>query len=453
VTKHLSLALLTLLAVLFGLSAHAATRTPEKPLPIIFVHGNGDSAGSWITTIWRFESNGYPGELLDAIDLRNPVATTRFDQSEPARSTPDEEMKQLAAEVAAVKKRTHAAKVILVGQSRGGNIVRDYIKNGGGADSTAIAVLCGAVNHGVIVSNEFLVGSEFNGASAFMRDLNGTTEEGDIAEIVPGVRFLTIRSDSNDKYAQPDGRFIGHPGVATGLGYDAPELRGAVNVAIPKIDHRETGYGPAAFGAMYKFITGHPPRTLAVRPESEPRLSGKITGFDEDTQTNIGVAGATLEIYRIAPDTGERLGFAVWRNVTGPDGAWGPVRVLSNAYYEFVLAVPGAPVTHIYRSPFPRGSRYVDLRPQLLAKDDRDVGAVVYMVRPRGYFGIGRDRIALGGRVPPRIAAGVPSVPLGRLAFPADPPRTVFAEFNGERIPTRTWPLRDNQLSVAEFTW
>jgi len=37
--------------------------------PIVFVHGNGDSASNWLTTAWRFESNGWPRERLHAIDL------------------------------------------------------------------------------------------------------------------------------------------------------------------------------------------------------------------------------------------------------------------------------------------------------------------------------------------------------------------------------------------------
>ena len=37
--------------------------------PIVFVHGNGDTAALWTTTIWRFESNGWPRERLHAIDL------------------------------------------------------------------------------------------------------------------------------------------------------------------------------------------------------------------------------------------------------------------------------------------------------------------------------------------------------------------------------------------------
>jgi triacylglycerol lipase len=165
-------------------------------------------------------------------------------------------MKQLAEEVAAIRQRTGADKVVLVGQSRGGNTVRNYLKNGGGSAYVAAVVLCGAVNHGVIISDQHLVGSEFNGASAFMKDLNSTPDE-----VLVSVRFMTIRSDRNDKYAQTDGRFIALQNVATGVGYDAPELKGATNVVLPGIDHRETGYAPSAFAAMYRFITGDEPST------------------------------------------------------------------------------------------------------------------------------------------------------------------------------------------------
>ncbi|HKW55623.1 MAG TPA: hydrolase [Stellaceae bacterium] len=335
--------------------------------------------------------------------------------------------------------------MILIAQSRGGNVVRNYLENGGGAAST---ILCGAVNHGVIVSDTLLKDSEFNGASPFMRGLNATP-----GEVVAGVRFLTIRSDNDDKYAQPDGRFIGHPGVATGIGYDAPALEGASNVVIAKADHRETGYGAAAFAAMYKFITGREPRTRGVVGEQHPVLEGTVSAFEAGAPTNIGVAGATVEVYRVSGKTGERQGSARLHLVTGADGHWGPFKAERGAYYEFVVAVSGFPVTHIYRSPFQRSSRYVNLRPQLLAKDDKEAGAVVYISRPRGYFGIGRDTVRLAGKLPPGIAAGVPSVSTAKLAFPAEPARTVAAVFNREHIPVRTWPAADGQVSVAEFTW
>src|SRR5258705_8782441 len=46
----------------FGFSAFAqapsaAPSATEVP-PVLFVHGNGDHAALWITTLWRMESNG-----------------------------------------------------------------------------------------------------------------------------------------------------------------------------------------------------------------------------------------------------------------------------------------------------------------------------------------------------------------------------------------------------------
>jgi triacylglycerol lipase len=73
-----------------------------------------------------------------------------WDRPQPGCSTVREAMEQLAAEVARVKSLTGAGKVVLVVQSRGGNTVRDYLKNGGGAEHVSAAVLCGCVNHGVI---------------------------------------------------------------------------------------------------------------------------------------------------------------------------------------------------------------------------------------------------------------------------------------------------------------
>ena len=429
----------------FGLSP---ARAQERPLPIVFVHGNGDTAGLWITTLWRFESNGTPRDLMHAVDLKYPQARAVDATPQAGRSSNDEVMRQVADDVAAVRKRTGAAKVILIAQSRGGNTVRNYIKNGGGADVTALAILCGAVNHGVIASDKALLGSEFNATSAFMRDLNGTP-----GEVVAGVRFVTIRSAENDKFAQPDGRHLGMPGVATGIGFDGPELKGAENIVIPKIDHRETGYGPEAFAAMYKVITGKAPAMLTATPEAAPILDGKVTGYEAGSPTNIGIAGATVTIYRVDKDSGARIGDALYKKTAGADGQWGPFTAAGDAFYEFVIESAGNPITHMYRSPFPRSSTLVHLRPQVLGKDDAGAGSVVYISRPRGYFGAGRDIIELAGKPAPGIPDGVPTLATSRLAFPAGPAQSVPGRFNDERIPARTWPMTENRVTLIELTW
>ena len=44
---------------------------------------------------------------------------------------------------------TGASKVVLVGNSRGGYAIRNFIANGGGAATVSHAILGGAPNHGV----------------------------------------------------------------------------------------------------------------------------------------------------------------------------------------------------------------------------------------------------------------------------------------------------------------
>jgi hypothetical protein len=336
--------------------------------------------------------------------------------------------------------------VALVGSSRGGNAIRCYLKNGGGAEYVSHAVLCGTPNKGIVISDTLLVGSEFNGAFPFLKDLNAGPDD-----LIPGVEMMAIRSDKNDKYSQPDGRFIGAPGKPTGVGYDASELRGARNIILDGLDHRETAFNKLAFAAMYDFIAGKAPASMFIAQEPLPVLNGKVTGIAEGSYTNLPVAGAEVDIFEVDAKTGDRKSaVAMHRKTTGEDGVWGPFVGRSDSYYEFVLTMAAQPITHTYRSPFLRSSDVVHLRPGIFAKGDESAGAIVTMSRPRGYFGVGRDKFSLDGKVPPGINDGVPGVSTGKLSFDAAP-RTVMAVFNNETIPTRTWPVKDNHLVIAEF--
>jgi pimeloyl-ACP methyl ester carboxylesterase len=414
--------------------------------PIVFVHGNGDSSALWINNIWRFEANGYKRGQLFAIDFTYPNARRDDSKPEPFRSSAEDQMKELAAFVAHVVKTTRRRKVALVGSSRGGNAIRSYLKNGGGAEYVSHAVLCGTPNKGIVISDTMLIGSEFNGAFPFLKDLNSGPDD-----LIPGVDMMAIRSDKNDKYSQPDARFVGAPGKPTGVGYDASELRGARNVILDGLDHRETAFNKLAFAAMYDFIAGKPPASMFIAQEPLPVLNGKVTGIAEGSYTNLPVAGAEVEIYEVEAKTGERKSaVALHRKTTGDDGQWGPFVGRSDAYYEFVLTMAAQPVTHTYRSPFLRSSDVVHLRPGAFAKGDEAAAAIVSMSRPRGYFGVGRDKFSLDGKVPPGINDGVPGISVGKLSFDATP-RTVMAVFNNETIPTRTWPVKDNHIVIAEF--
>ncbi len=388
--------------------------------------------------------NGYDRSLLHAIDFRHPLARNDDAKPQPLRSSAAEAMQELAAKVDEVRKLTGRDKVVLIGNSRGGNAIRNYVKNGGGAAKVSHAILGGTPNHGVF-DWEQTRGSEFNGKGAFLMQLNAGPNE-----VVPGVRFMTSRSDTNDKFAQPDGAFVGAPGRATGVGFDGPELKGAENVVIPRIDHRETSFDAPAFAEMFRFITGRAPAQLAIATEQPPVLNGKVSGMPGGVPTNLPVAGAKVEVYEVDRNTGARRGAAVHAKTTGADGLWGPFNARLETHYEFVVVAPGHSITHVYRSPFPRSSNLVHVRPADIAKSDLAAGSVVTITRPRGYFGHGRDVFTLDGKVPPGINQGVPGVSTGKLLLPEAPLRAVPARFNDEAMTVQNWPAKDGHIVFAE---
>ncbi len=450
----------------------SSTAPPDSTPPIVFVHGNGDSAAVWMTTVWRFESNGWPRDHLHAINAPYPLA--RDDDSKPqaGRTSTTEHMAYLKAEVDKVLQRTGAKKVVLIANSRGGNAVRNYLQNGGGAATVSHAILGGTPNHGVWAIPGFREGNEFSGTGPFLKSLNAPKNAaGD--EVMsaqgnartPGVRWMTIRSDNNDKFAQPDGLWIGQKGTPTFVTFAGPELKGATNIVIPRIDHRETSFSPAAFEAAYRFITGMGPRTLAIESESRITLSGQITGLGVKSDdpasgnfaNNLSLAGALLEVYPTDPTTGQRLSQPGYRKTVGPSGLWGPFDAQGGTSYEFVITAPGYATTHIYRSPFVRSSAIVHLRAERLAPADKAAagasGSVVTLSRPRGYFDLERDRISLNGNAKPNgVPASGAGVSASKLILQNSGVRSVEGSFNGEKITGVPWAAAENHLVTLEIT-
>jgi pimeloyl-ACP methyl ester carboxylesterase len=432
----------------FGAAAQTGPVAAADIPPILFVHGNGDHAALWMTTLWRMQSNGISRDRMFAIDFTDPLARTDDAVAQANRSSTEDQRRELGDAIEELKRRTGAARVALVGNSRGGNPVRSYIKYGGAAN-VSHAVLCGVPNHGIYDWDDSL-GGEFNGRGAFLRGLN----EGE-TEVTPGTAFLTLRSDGMDKYAQADGRFVGKPGVPTGITAEGPALKGATNLVLGSVDHRETAFSPRAFREIYKFVAGREPERLAITPEAEVRLSGLVTGTPGGVPTNRPVAAASVEIYRVSPDTGERIGGAIHASQTAADGRWGPAQVDPSWYLEMVLTAAGSTTTHVYRSPFPRSSDVVQLRAaRPLGPTDAGAGAIVIMSRPRGYFGLPRDVVLLDGKEPADVKSGVPTDSITTARLPAaEAGRPVAAIFNQERIVARAWPASENRISVAELTW
>ena len=445
-----SFSILPALSRIAQAQAQTQAQLQAQPSPILFLHGNGDHAALWQTTLWRFESNGFARDRLLAVNFPDPLA--RDDDSVPQanRSSSAEQTGRLAEFVGELRRRTGAARVALIGNSRGGNPIRDFVLHQGGEAQVSHAVLCGTPNRGVQDWPE-RVGNEFNGRGAFLSRLNGGP-----SDVAAGTAFLTLRSDANDLYAQPRAVWSPQtPDRPTGTDVDGPALRGATNLVLPGLDHRETAYHPRAFAEMVRFVTGQAPARIAVVPEARPVLDGIVTGTPGGIQTNRPVAGAAIEVFRTDPETGARIGDALHRRTTAADGRWGPVTVEPGWTLELVLAAPGHPITHIYRSGFPRSSDVMHLRPaRPLTAEDRAAGGVLLFTRPRGYFGLPRDTILLDGAVPRDVPQGIARAATATLRLAAaDLGRPVPALFNDERIVARAWPSTEGRIAVAELTW
>jgi triacylglycerol lipase len=446
--------------VLLGIALFGCSQTMTRSesisaqfAPIVFVHGNGDTAALWHTTMWRFESNGWPRDRLFALDMPYPLARDDDALPQVGRSSTEEHAQFIADEVARVRKLTGAEKVILIGNSRGGLGIRGFIQNKGGDAFVSRAILGGTPNHGVW-ANSTRQGSEFNGKSRFLTALNAP-KNAKSDEVVGPVKWLTLRSDNNDKFAQPDGVWINQRGTPTGVSYDGPALKGATNVVLPTRDHRETSFHAEAFAVMWKFVTGNDVKTTPIVEEDRVTLSGKISalgvGGVGDFVTNVPIAaGATLEVFAVDA-AGARIGDAAYRLVTSEDGSWGPFVASPKQAYEFVISASSYATTHIYRSAFARSSSVINMRPARIASEDRDVAAVVAMTRPRGYFGLGRDQMSLDGADLAGIAFGVAGLSAAKLRLSDGVGRGVSGEFDGVRIAARAWPLSENHVVFIEL--
>jgi hypothetical protein len=150
--------------------------------------------------------------------------------AQPNRSSTEDQLRELTEAIDRIRTASGAPRLVLIGLSRGGNAIRNYVSTPERAAN---------VSHGVF-DWEATLGNEFNGRGAFLSRLNGGE-----SEVVPGPAFLTLRSDGLDKYAQPDGRFLGRPGVPTGITAEGPALKGATNLVLGPVDHRETGQARA----------------------------------------------------------------------------------------------------------------------------------------------------------------------------------------------------------------
>ena len=175
-----------------------------------------------------------------------------------------------------------------------------------------------------------------------------------------------------------------------------------------------------------------------------------VAGYANGAPTNQPIAGAAVEVFEIDPATGGRRGEAVHKATTRADGRWGPFTAKPDAAYEFAVTAPGYPVHHVYRTPFPRSSRYVHLHVRPADAKLKDAAAAVAMTRPRGYLGHGRDTFTIDGKVPDGINEGVPGTSAAAMAV-AEPGKPIVVVLNEERLTVRSEAPASGHLALAEF--
>ncbi|SIR31995.1 alpha/beta hydrolase [Micromonospora avicenniae] len=167
-------------------------------------------------------------------------------------------------------------------------------------------------------------------------------------------------------YVNLDGRTAAAPpgGVPTlaiwGEGDPARAIAGATNVYFPGQSHTQTVSSEESFREIFRFFRGRAPHTTRIVPQllGTARVSGRTVLFP----SNVGVTGATLEVYPVSPLTGRRLSDRpAHRLPLAGDGSFGPIPVLATARYEFAIVRTDAPTHHFYFQPFLRSDAFVRL--------------------------------------------------------------------------------------------
>ncbi len=98
--------------------------------PVIFIHGNSDSAAGWKGSIETFSKNGYKPSEMYAMTWgpQNPLLSGQQYHSEKY-------LEEVRAFIQAVKEYTGAKKVDVIGHSMGVTLARKAIQGGDGFDS------------------------------------------------------------------------------------------------------------------------------------------------------------------------------------------------------------------------------------------------------------------------------------------------------------------------------
>ena len=341
-SKELRAGSLALAALTLSLPMLLGTGSCHKRNPIIFVHGGSGSGAQFESQAMRFTSNGYP---------QGHIRVLEYDSSQPISTNP------------ALMAVVHSALDALIADTL--------------ADTGAEKVDLMGHSLGTTVSHSYLATPERAANVANYVNIDGRT-----ASAPPGgVPTLALWAGA-----------VNRP--------TPPLILGAINVTLPDQEHVEVASSEEAFLEMYKFLRGKEPLTTKILPELFPRISGRATNFPANT----GLDGATLEVWLVDGDTGERVGAAPRATFAiGPDGSWGPYKALFGLHYELALAREGEVTINYYYEPFLRSDHLVRLNvagglaPFITSSDNHTSLTVVRYREFWGDRGAQNDVLDVGG--------------------------------------------------------
>jgi pimeloyl-ACP methyl ester carboxylesterase len=216
----------------------------------------------------------------------------------------------------------------------------------------------------------------------------------------------------------------GVPTLALWAGADPPvgSITGGLNVTLAGQEHIETATSAEAFFEMFQFFRGEPPETTDVLPEppGQVRIEGQVNFFP----TNVGIVGATLEIWEVDPATGLRAKKKPVATFTiDASGDWGPVKIHGHKYYELNVLRDGEADIDFFYEPFIRSDHFVRLNVATGLTPFIDTNpnhTAVTVVRQRefcGDLGAGSDSLVIdGSEVINTTTASCASIALGSAA-------------------------------------
>jgi pimeloyl-ACP methyl ester carboxylesterase len=169
---------------------------------------------------------------------------------------------------------------------------------------------------------------------------------------------------------------------------------GPTNVYLSDQGHTQSVGSEASFAAQFEFLTGHPPRTTMVLPEPPGQV--EIAGRAVEFPANTGLAGSTVEVFAVHPETGARKSDEPDHTMTiGEDGNFGPLKVNGQQRYEIQVtrqSDEGPRFQHFYYEPFLRDDYLVRLNlspfdSALSQAIDRGPHTSVSVVRQKEWWG------------------------------------------------------------------